>query len=62
MGAPLRFQNQGRASVTDSPLAPRTQPAPEIDTTVPHPARIWNYWLPPEADAFCAAGRKPSSR
>jgi hypothetical protein len=20
-------------------------PAPKIDTTVPHSARIWNYWL-----------------
>ena len=24
---------------------PRTRPGPEIDTTVPHFARIWNYWL-----------------
>lgn len=24
----------------DSPLVP-----PEIDTTVPHPARVWDYWL-----------------
>jgi len=30
--------------VTDSPLAPGQQP-PTIDTTVPHSARIWNYWL-----------------
>jgi S-adenosyl methyltransferase len=32
--------------LTDSSLAPghRTEP-PEIDTTVPHSARIWNYWL-----------------
>ena len=26
----------------DSPAHP---PAPKIDTTVPHSARIWNYWL-----------------
>ncbi len=30
--------------MTDSPLAPGQQP-PTIDTTVPHSARIWNYWL-----------------
>jgi O-methyltransferase involved in polyketide biosynthesis len=24
---------------------PGLQPSPEIDTTVPHSARIWNYWL-----------------
>jgi S-adenosyl methyltransferase len=32
--------------VTDSspPPGPGTAP-PEIDTTVPHSARIWNYWL-----------------
>jgi O-methyltransferase involved in polyketide biosynthesis len=31
--------------VTDSSSAPGQQPSPEIDTTVPHSARIWNYWL-----------------
>jgi S-adenosyl methyltransferase len=32
--------------MTDTPAAPGqgTEP-PEIDTTVPHSARIWNYWL-----------------
>ncbi len=30
--------------MTDSPSAPGQQP-PEIDTSVPHSARIWNYWL-----------------
>ena len=30
--------------MTDSPLAPGQEP-PTIDTTVPHSARIWNYWL-----------------
>jgi O-methyltransferase involved in polyketide biosynthesis len=30
------------AAVTDSSLAPGP---PEIDTSVPHSARIWNYWL-----------------
>jgi O-methyltransferase involved in polyketide biosynthesis len=25
--------------------SPSPQPSPEIDTTVPHSARIWNYWL-----------------
>jgi hypothetical protein len=32
--------------VTDSfPLAGRGTAPPEIDTSVPHSARIWNYWL-----------------
>jgi S-adenosyl methyltransferase len=32
--------------VTDSPPAPgQGIEPPEIDTTVPHSARIWNYWL-----------------
>jgi len=31
--------------VTDSSSAPGQQPAPEIDTSVPQSARIWNYWL-----------------
>jgi O-methyltransferase involved in polyketide biosynthesis len=30
--------------VTDSPSAPGRQP-PGIDASVPHSARIWNYWL-----------------
>jgi hypothetical protein len=30
--------------VTDSSSTPGQQPS-EIDTTVPHSARIWNYWL-----------------
>jgi hypothetical protein len=38
------------ARVTDDP-SPASQPRPasppprEIDTSVPHSARIWNYWL-----------------
>jgi hypothetical protein len=31
--------------VTDDALSPTGNPLPEIDTTVPHSARIWNYWL-----------------
>ncbi len=31
--------------MTDSSSAPAAQPAPKIDTNVPHSARIWNYWL-----------------
>jgi hypothetical protein len=31
--------------VTDDRPAPGRPPAPKIDTTVPHSARIWNYWL-----------------
>jgi hypothetical protein len=32
--------------VTDSSPTPGQQPElPEIDTSVPHSARIWNYWL-----------------
>jgi SAM-dependent methyltransferase len=30
--------------VTDN-ASDRGHPAPKIDTTVPHSARIWNYWL-----------------
>ena len=25
--------------------SPADAPSPKIDTTVPHSARIWNYWL-----------------
>jgi hypothetical protein len=32
------------AAVTDSSSAPGQQP-PTIDTSVPHSARVWNYWL-----------------
>ena len=28
----------------DSP-GPGPDPPPDTDTTVPHSARIWNYWL-----------------
>jgi O-methyltransferase involved in polyketide biosynthesis len=31
--------------VTDSSPSPGPAPTPEIDTTVPHSARVWNYWL-----------------
>jgi hypothetical protein len=31
--------------VKDESLSPAVNPLPEIDTTVPHSARIWNYWL-----------------
>jgi O-methyltransferase involved in polyketide biosynthesis len=31
--------------VTDSSSPPSEQPPPTIDTSVPHSARIWNYWL-----------------
>lgn len=37
----------------------------EIDTSVSHSARIWDYWRtelldePTEIDLFCAVGRKP---
>jgi hypothetical protein len=31
--------------VNDDPRNPGRRPSPEIDTTVPHSARIWNYWL-----------------
>jgi hypothetical protein len=30
--------------VTDSPSAPGSTP-PKLDTSVPHSARVWNYWL-----------------
>jgi hypothetical protein len=31
----------------------------EIDTTVPHSARIWNYWLGgKEIYSYCGVGRK----
>jgi hypothetical protein len=31
--------------VTDSSSPPNEQPPPTIDASVPHSARIWNYWL-----------------
>jgi O-methyltransferase involved in polyketide biosynthesis len=31
--------------VSDSPPAGGASPPPRLDTTVPHSARIWNYWL-----------------
>ncbi len=31
--------------MTSIPPAPGQQPPPTIDTSVPHSARIWNYWL-----------------
>ncbi len=33
------------AAVTDSSSAPGQHSSPEIDTSVPHSARVWNYWL-----------------
>src|ERR1700728_530833 len=33
----------GDSRVTEDSSAP--SPSPKIDTTVPHSARIWNYWL-----------------
>jgi S-adenosyl methyltransferase len=30
--------------VTDEPAGPAPAPSPKIDTSVPHSARIWNYW------------------
>jgi O-methyltransferase involved in polyketide biosynthesis len=31
--------------VTDSPAPAPNGQVPQVDTTVPHSARIWNYWL-----------------
>ena len=31
--------------MTEDSHGPGPQPLPETDTTVPHSARIWNYWL-----------------
>jgi S-adenosyl methyltransferase len=31
--------------VTDSSSAPGQQSSPDIDASVPHSARVWNYWL-----------------
>ena len=31
--------------MTDSSSAPGQHSSPEIDTSVPHSARVWNYWL-----------------
>jgi len=36
-------QREETTAVTDSSSAPGQQP--QIDTSVPHSARIWNYWL-----------------
>ena len=49
-------------SVTDHSLADAGKPDPAIDSSVPHSARIWNYWLGGKdnyaadreaGDAFC---------
>jgi S-adenosyl methyltransferase len=38
--------SEGADSVADnSPTPGQETPPPEIDTSVPHSARIWNYWL-----------------
>ncbi|HEY8113965.1 MAG TPA: SAM-dependent methyltransferase, partial [Actinomycetes bacterium] len=31
--------------MADSSPPPAQEEQPKIDTTVPHSARIWNYWL-----------------
>jgi hypothetical protein len=31
--------------VLDDPHVHDLNPKPKIDTTIPHSARIWNYWL-----------------
>jgi hypothetical protein len=31
--------------VTTDAISPEQPPSPKIDTSVPHSARIWNYWL-----------------
>jgi S-adenosyl methyltransferase len=31
--------------MSEEAVAPQLHPTPKIDTTVPHSARIWNYWL-----------------
>jgi O-methyltransferase involved in polyketide biosynthesis len=31
--------------VTGSPATASNTPTPKLDTTVPHSARLWNYWL-----------------
>ncbi|MFI0485352.1 SAM-dependent methyltransferase [Actinomadura sp. 9N215] len=33
------------ADEPDGSAVPELQPSPQIDTTVPHSARVWNYWL-----------------
>ena len=47
--------------VTDRP-ARDVPPSSKIDTTVPHSARIWNYWLggteQAEIYSYCGVGRK----
>src|SRR6266567_1528533 len=35
----------GDVPVSEEAPAPELFPTPKIDTTVPHSARIWNYWL-----------------
>src|SRR5882757_4992617 len=34
-----------RGPMSDDSPGPGPRPAPPADTTVPHSARIWNYWL-----------------
>jgi O-methyltransferase involved in polyketide biosynthesis len=31
--------------LTETPFPPGSQPLARLDTTRPHPARMWNYWL-----------------
>jgi hypothetical protein len=35
----------GRCTFVTHDPSPRLQSSPEIDTTVPHSARVWDYWL-----------------
>jgi hypothetical protein len=46
MGAPAHLPEPGKEPpVTDSSSDPGPRLTSTIDTTVPHSARIWNYWL-----------------
>ncbi len=43
-GQPSPIPAEG-AFVSDEPAVSGPAASPKIDTTVPHSARIWNYWL-----------------
>ncbi|MBC6466623.1 SAM-dependent methyltransferase [Actinomadura alba] len=44
-GVTVEYAQRRYSLVTDDSPAPHPKPSDAIDTTVPHSARIWNYWL-----------------
>jgi hypothetical protein len=42
---PLTLRGVERVQMTGSSATPSQEPIPELDSGVPHSARVWNYWL-----------------